>query len=101
MDSERELAGLCEPDHVVQCGHSVDDVPHEGPKIGEIMGFMDDAKDTADATAKKAGEVFDDAKERVSDKVDEVQADAEVKKAEAHRDAVDNKNDYKEQLRQD
>ena len=64
------------------------------------MGFMDDAKDTADATGKKVGEWVDDAKERVSDRVDEAKADADLKKAEAHKDAVDNKNDYKEQLRQ-
>jgi hypothetical protein len=63
------------------------------------MGLMDDAKDTADATGKKVGEFVDDTKERISDKVDEVQADADVKKAEAHRDAVDAKNDYKEDLR--
>jgi hypothetical protein len=41
----------------------------------------------------------DDTKERVSDKVDEVKADADVKAAEAHRDAVDAKNEYKEDLR--
>lgn len=63
------------------------------------MGFADDAKDTAEATGKKVGEFLDDTKERISDKVDEVQADAEVKKAEAHRDAVENKNEYKEDLR--
>lgn len=63
------------------------------------MGLMDDAKDTADATGKKVGEWADDTKERVSDKVDEVKADADVKAAEAHKDAVDAKNDYKEDLR--
>ncbi|MEO8262658.1 MAG: hypothetical protein ABI566_08825 [Pseudolysinimonas sp.] len=61
---------------------------------------MDDAKDTAEATGKKVGEWVDDTKERVSDKVDEVKADADVKAAETHRDAVHNKNDYKEDLRQ-
>lgn len=64
------------------------------------MGLMDDAKDTVEATGKKVGEWADDTKERISDKVDEVQAEADVKKAEAHRDAVENKNDYKEDLRQ-
>ena len=63
------------------------------------MGLMDDAKDTAEATGKKVGEWVDDTKERISDKVDEVEADAEVRKAEAHRDAVENKNEYKEDLR--
>ena len=47
------------------------------------MGFMDDAKDAAEATGKKVGEWADDTKERIGDKVDEMQADAEVKKAEA------------------
>ena len=65
------------------------------------MGFLDDAKDAAEATGKKVGEWADDTKERISDKVDEVQADAEVKKAEADRDRVEAKNEYKEKLRED
>jgi hypothetical protein len=65
------------------------------------MGVMDSAKDAADATAKNVGEWVDDTKERVSDKVDEMQADADVRKAEAERDAVHAKNDYKENLRDD
>jgi hypothetical protein len=60
---------------------------------------MDDAKDAAEATGKKVGEWADDTKERIGDKVDEMQADADVKKAEAHRDAVEAKNAYKEDLR--
>jgi hypothetical protein len=71
-----------------------------GPKEDD-MGFLDDAKDAAEATGKKVGEWADDTKERVSDKVDEMQADAEVKKAEADRDRVHAKNDYKEKLRED
>lgn len=70
------------------------------------MGLLEDAKDAADATGKKVGEFIDDTKERGSDKVDEVKADAEVgrkeaelRKAEAERDATEAKNDYKEQLR--
>jgi hypothetical protein len=63
------------------------------------MGFADNAKDTAEATGKKVGEFLDDTKERISDKVDEVQADAELKKAQANKDAVENKNEYKEDLR--
>jgi hypothetical protein len=70
------------------------------------MGFLDDAKDAAEATGKKVGEWADDTKERIGDKVDEVQADgevkraeADVKKAEAERDATKAKNDYKEELR--
>jgi len=65
------------------------------------MGFMESAKDAADATGKKIGETIDDTKERVSDKVDEMQADADLKRAEAERDAVHAKNDYKENLRDD
>jgi len=70
------------------------------------MGFLDDAKDAAEATGKKVGEWADDTKERIGDKVDEVKADAEVKraesdvkKAEAERDATAAKNEYKEKLR--
>ncbi len=65
------------------------------------MGFMDTAKDAADATGDKIGEVVDDTKERVSDKVDEMQADGEVAKAEAERDAVHAKNEHKEHMRHD
>lgn len=64
------------------------------------MGAFDDAKDAAEATGKKIGEWADDTKERVSDKVDEVQADAKVKEAERERDATEAKNEYKENLRQ-
>ncbi len=65
------------------------------------MGLLDDAKDAAEATGKKIGEWADDTKERVSDKVDEMKAEADVKRAEAERDATKAKNDYKEQLRED
>jgi hypothetical protein len=65
------------------------------------MGFMDSAQDAADATGKKVGEVIDDTKERVSDRIDEMQADAEVKRAEAERDAVHAKNEHKENMRDD
>jgi len=70
------------------------------------MGFLDDAKDAAEATGKKVGEWADDTKERIGDKVDEVKAEGEVKKAEAdvkraeaERDSTRAKNDYKEDLR--
>ena len=70
------------------------------------MGVFDSAKDAAEATGKKIGEFADDTKERISDKVDEAKADAEVKKAEgdvrkaeAERDATAAKNEYKETLR--
>jgi hypothetical protein len=64
------------------------------------MGAFDDAKDAAEATGKKVGEWADDTKERVSDKVDEMQADAKVSAAERERDATHAKNEYKEDLRQ-
>ncbi|MGV3711665.1 hypothetical protein [Pseudolysinimonas sp.] len=64
------------------------------------MGLMDSAKDAAEATGKKIGEAVDDTKERVSDKVDEMQADAKVKQAETERDAVHAKNEHKENLRE-
>lgn len=63
------------------------------------MGFLDDAKDAAEATGKKIGQAADDAKERIGDKVDEAQADAKVKQAESERDSTKAKNDYKEKLR--
>lgn len=70
------------------------------------MGLLDNAKDAAEATGKKIGRAADDTRERVSDKLDEARADAEVKraegdvsKAEADRDATKAKNDYKEDLR--
>ena len=63
------------------------------------MGFLDNAKDAADATAKKVGEAVDDAKERVSDKADEHKAEADAKSAQANLDATRAKNDYKEELR--
>lgn len=65
------------------------------------MGAFDDAKDAAEATGKKIGEWVDDTKERIGDKVDEVQADAKVKAAERERDATHAKNEYKEELRKD
>ena len=63
------------------------------------MGALDNIKDAAQATGKKVGEWADDQKERVSDAVDEVKADADVRSAEANRDAVQKKNEYKEELR--
>jgi len=63
------------------------------------MGFLDNAKDAAEATGRKIGETVEDAKDRIGDKVDEARADAKVKKAEAERDTTEAKNDYKEQLR--
>ncbi|MDT0180588.1 hypothetical protein Q9S36_10290 [Microbacterium sp. ARD31] len=70
------------------------------------MGFLDDAKKTAEAVGEKIKDTWDDATDRISDKSDEVQAEAEVKKAEAdvkraeaERDSVHRRNDFREDLR--
>ncbi|HWK19596.1 MAG TPA: hypothetical protein VNR37_02350 [Microbacteriaceae bacterium] len=63
------------------------------------MGFVDDAKETAEAAATKVGRAVEDTVDRVKDKVDEVKADANVKKAEAEADSVRTRNEMKEQLR--
>jgi Sec-independent protein translocase protein TatA len=65
------------------------------------MGLLDDAKDTAETAGRKLGDAVEDVKDRIGDKVDEVQADANVRKAEQERDAVHAKNDAKAQLRGD
>ncbi|KQZ85091.1 hypothetical protein ASD56_01605 [Microbacterium sp. Root166] len=63
------------------------------------MGFMDDAKETAKAVGEKISDTWEDTTDRVGDKVDEMKADADVKKAEAERDSVKTRNDIKEDLR--
>lgn len=63
------------------------------------MGFMDDAKETAQAAAQKVGRGVEDTVDRAKDKIDEVKADADVRKAEAEADSVRARNDAKEQLR--
>ena len=65
------------------------------------MGFLDDAKETAEAAAKKVGRAVEDGVDQAKDKLDEVKAEAEVKKAEAERDSVKARNDAKEHLRDD
>ncbi|GAA1917988.1 hypothetical protein GCM10009775_08220 [Microbacterium aoyamense] len=63
------------------------------------MGFMDDAKETAEAVGEKIKRGFEDTTDRIGDKIDEHKADADVKKAEAERDSVKTRNDIKEELR--
>lgn len=63
------------------------------------MGFIDDAKETAEAAAKHVGRAVEDTVDRVKDKVDEVKADANVKHAEAEAESVKARNDVKERLR--
>lgn len=65
------------------------------------MGFLDDAKETAETAARMIKEGFEDTKDRIGDKVDEIKADAEVKKAEAERDSVEKRNKVKADLRGD
>ncbi len=65
------------------------------------MGFLDDAKETAETAGRKIKEAFEDTTDRLGDKVDEVKADAEVKKAEAERDSVQKRNEVKADLRGD
>jgi hypothetical protein len=63
------------------------------------MGILDDAKDVAETAGRKVKEAWEDTTDRIGDKVDEVKADAEVKKAEADRDRVQERNELKENLR--
>ena len=63
------------------------------------MGLLDDAKETIDAAATKVGRAVEDGVDRVGDKVDEMKADAEVKRAEAEADSVRARNEAKERLR--
>jgi len=63
------------------------------------MGFMDDAKDTAETAGRKIQDKVEDTADAIGDKMDEVKADADVKKAEAERDSVHKRNDLKEKMR--
>ena len=63
------------------------------------MGMIDDAKETVGTAAEQVKRGVKDTVDRVGDKVDEVKADAAVKKAEAERDSVHTRNDLKEQMR--
>lgn len=63
------------------------------------MGFLDDAKETAQAAAKKVSRSVEDGVDKVKDKFDEAKADAEVKKAEAERDSTKARNEAKAKLR--
>ena len=63
------------------------------------MGYIDDAKKTAEAVGEKIADTWEDTTERISDKSDEMKADAEVKKAEAERDSVHKRNEIREDLR--
>ncbi len=63
------------------------------------MGILDDAKETAQAAAKKVGRTVEDGIDRAKDKIDEAKAEANVKKAEAERDATKARNEAKDEMR--
>ena len=63
------------------------------------MGFIDDAKKTAEAVGEKIADTWEDTTDRISDKTDEMKADADVKKAEVERDSVHKRNEIREDLR--
>ncbi len=63
------------------------------------MGLIENAKDVAETAGRKVKEAWEDTTDRIGDKLDERKAEAEVKKAEAERDQVKQKNDLKEDLR--
>jgi hypothetical protein len=63
------------------------------------MGLADEAKDTADAVFTKVERTVEDGVDRLKDKGDAVKADAKVHGAEAEREAVNRKNEAKENLR--
>ncbi|HYJ50822.1 MAG TPA: hypothetical protein VEX12_12990 [Microbacterium sp.] len=63
------------------------------------MGFMDDAKETAETAGRKIQDKVEDTADAIGDKMDEVKADADVKKAEAERDSVHKRNEVKEKMR--
>ena len=65
------------------------------------MGFGNDAKETAEAVGEKIERTWEDTTDRIGDKVDEMKAEGEVKKAEAERDSVKARNEFKEDLRDD
>ncbi|CAN5388961.1 hypothetical protein BH10ACT5_BH10ACT5_22180 [soil metagenome] len=63
------------------------------------MGFMEDAKQTAETAGRKIQDKWEDTTDAIGDKIDEKKADADVKKAEAERDSVQTRNELKEQMR--
>jgi len=65
------------------------------------MGFIDDAKETAETAGRKIKDAFEDTTDRIGDKIDAAKADADVKKAEAERDSVEKRNEVKAELRGD
>ena len=65
------------------------------------MGFIEDAKETADTAGRKIQDAWEDMTDKVGDKVDAAKADANVKKAEAEKSSVETRNDIKAHIRDD
>ena len=63
------------------------------------MGFIEDAKETAETAGRKIQDKWEDTTDAIGDKIDEKKADADVKKAEAERDSVKTRNELKEKMR--
>lgn len=63
------------------------------------MAILEDTRERLEATGEKIKRSAEDNFDRVGDKLDEFKADAEVKRAEAERDSVKDRNQYKEDLR--
>ena len=63
------------------------------------MGFMEDAKETAETAGRKIQDKWEDTTDAIGDKIDEKKADADVKKAEAERDSGQTRNELKEKMR--
>jgi hypothetical protein len=63
------------------------------------MGFMEDAKETAETAGRKIQDKWEDTTDAIGDKIDEKKAEADVKKAEAERDSVQTRNELKEKMR--
>jgi hypothetical protein len=63
------------------------------------MGFMEDAKETAETAGRKIEDKWEDTTDAIGDKIDEKKADADVKKAEAERDSVQTRNELKAKMR--
>jgi len=65
------------------------------------MGFIDDAKETAETAGRKIQDAWEDTTDKVGDKVDAAKADANLKKAQAEKESVETRNDVKAHIRGD
>jgi len=65
------------------------------------MGFIEEAKETAETAGRKIQDAWEDTTDKLGDKVDAAKADANVKKAEAEKSSVETRNDIKAHMRND